>query len=535
MRKLILTFLLLVFTLAGAQAQTISLLADASQLDVGGGNSDFKCVLEASSGLLIGYNQDAEAIVTYDATTSTLGTLRSQADLQSDLSTTGIDACDAATIDGSDNIYMSLRDTNNDSFIYQINADGTAGSISFFPVNGANSLAVMGTTLYVGVVGTFGDVANGLYSVTTPVSGSSTLTVEQNDASMADITLDGTLAVRGNGDVLIMTNEGPFGGAAEPNKIFSVSDPSSAADNASTVTEIADPIASGPLSSADGELLHMEVVAFAGAERIVVVNGSFSAPDGEEIAVIQLDGTATVLATAADIEAATGLSDFAPATDVAFVANAAGDVKIASREGGSFGAYGLVLIESLALPVELATFDGQFTGNGISLSWQTVTETNNAGFELQHRAPNASSFVSAGFVEGSGTTNQVSNYTFFLNTAQSGTHTFRLLQVDVDGDETLSDPITVEVMGEPVVLTGPNPATSGSQVEVLLNMEASQEVNVALYNLLGQKVATIYSGRAEKDRTLRRSVDLSSLASGLYFVRVVGETVSSTKRLSVVR
>jgi len=66
-------------------------------------------------------------------------------------------------------------------------------------------------------------------------------------------------------------------------------------------------------------------------------------------------------------------------------------------------------------------------------------------------------------------------------------------------------------------------------------MEASQEVNVALYNLLGQKVATIYSGRAEKDRTLRRSVDLSSLASGLYFVRVVGETVSSTKRLSVVR
>jgi len=206
----------------------------------------------------------------------------------------------------------------------------------------------------------------------------------------------------------------------------------------------------------------------------------------------------------------------------------------ASGSGGALFSPGAT-VDGSPLPVELATFDGQFTGNGISLSWQTVTETNNAGFELQHRAPNASSFVSAGFVEGSGTTNQVSNYTFFLNTAQSGTHTFRLLQVDVDGDETLSDPITVEVMGEPVVLTGPNPATSGSQVEVLLNMEASQEVNVALYNLLGQKVATIYSGRAEKDRTLRRSVDLSSLASGLYFVRVVGETVSSTKRLSVVR
>jgi hypothetical protein len=206
----------------------------------------------------------------------------------------------------------------------------------------------------------------------------------------------------------------------------------------------------------------------------------------------------------------------------------------ASGSGGTLFSPGAT-VDGTPLPVELASFDGQFTGDGISLSWQTLTETNNAGFELQHRAPNASSFVNAGFVEGNGTTNQVSNYTVFLNTAQSGTHTFRLLQVDVDGDETLSDPITVQVTGEPVVLTGPNPATPGSQVDVLLTMDASQEVDVALYNLLGQKVATIYSGRAAKDRTLRRSVDLSSLASGVYFVRVVGETVRTTEKLSVVK
>jgi hypothetical protein len=526
----LITFLFVLSVSLTANAQSFNLLADASQLDDGNGNSDFQCVVEPSTGPLIGFNEGAEAIVTYDASTSTLGTLRSQADLQSDLATTGIDACDAVTFDeGTGIVYFSLRDTNNETFVYSIAADGAASSIAFTPVNGANSLGIDGGPLYVGIEGQFGDVDNGLYTIPTPLSSTASPTAVLNDATIADITMDGTIDLLSSGDVVIMTNEGPFGSAAEPNKIFQVSDPS----GSPSISEIADPIASGPLS--DGGLLHMEVSFFEGADRIVVSNNSFGAADGEEYAVIQADGSVEVLFTAADIEAETGISDFAPMEDGGFAVDDAGNIVAASVQGGSFGTAALVGISGVPLPVELASFDGQFTGSSIALTWQTLSEKSNAGFEIQHMAPSASSFSGVGFVEGNGTTNQASDYRFVLNSTQPGTHTFRLMQVDVDGEETLHAPITVQVTGDPVSLTGPNPATPGDRVDVSVQVESTQQVDVAVYNLLGQKVATVYDGPISGSSTLNKSLDLSSFTSGVYFVRVIGETLSATERLSVVR
>ncbi|WP_179862100.1 lamin tail domain-containing protein [Longibacter salinarum] len=206
----------------------------------------------------------------------------------------------------------------------------------------------------------------------------------------------------------------------------------------------------------------------------------------------------------------------------------------ASGSGGALFSPGRTL-DGSALPVELAAFDGQFTGSSIALTWKTLSETKNAGFEIQHKAPSASSFSGVGFVEGNGTTNQASDYRFILNSTQPGTHTFRLMQVDVDGEETIHSPITVQVTGDPVSLTGPNPATPGDRVGVFVQVESTQQVDVAVYNLLGQKVATVYNGPISGSSTLNKSLDLSSFTSGVYFVRVIGETVSATERLSVVR
>ncbi len=188
------------------------------------------------------------------------------------------------------------------------------------------------------------------------------------------------------------------------------------------------------------------------------------------------------------------------------------------------------------LPVELATFTAQVSGTQAQLQWETLSETNNAGFDIQHKAPSASSFRTLGFVEGHGTTDTPQSYRFNTRALDAGTHTFRLRQIDLDGTDELHSPITVEVrQGNLMRLTGPNPVQSGMATELTIQPEQSGDVTVALYNVLGQRVQTLHSGQARADDVLRLTLDTSRLSSGMYFVRANGSSVRQTERITVVR
>ena len=58
-------------------------------------------------------------------------------------------------------------------------------------------------------------------------------------------------------------------------------------------------------------------------------------------------------------------------------------------------------------------------------------------------------------------------------------------------------------------------------------------MTVAVYNLLGRRVATLMSGTVDGSVSLR--LDGGSLASGVYFVRAEGETFSATRQVVRVR
>lgn len=188
------------------------------------------------------------------------------------------------------------------------------------------------------------------------------------------------------------------------------------------------------------------------------------------------------------------------------------------------------------LPVELATFTAQVSGTQAQLQWETLSETNNAGFDIQHKAPSAASFRTLGFVEGNGTTDTPQSYRFNTRALDAGTHTFRLRQIDLDGTDELHSPITVEVrQGNLMRLTGPNPVQSGMATELTIQPEQSGDVTVALYNVLGQRIETLHSGAVAADDVLRLTLDTSSLSSGMYFVRADGDSVRQTERITVVR
>ena len=110
---------------------------------------------------------------------------------------------------------------------------------------------------------------------------------------------------------------------------------------------------------------------------------------------------------------------------------------------------------------------------------------------------------------------------------------YRLRQVDLDGSETLTDPISIEPTVEQLRLrkTFPNPARS--QATVRFAVPEQQDVSLQLYDVLGRQVRTVQQGDIQGRQELR--VDVSGLPSGTYFLRLTTDGQTRTQKLTITR
>ena len=195
--------------------------------------------------------------------------------------------------------------------------------------------------------------------------------------------------------------------------------------------------------------------------------------------------------------------------------------------------------ESNTLPVELSTFTAHLDGEQGVLRWETLSETNNSGFAVQHRQPSATpedeSWSRIGFVTGHGTTDEPQSYRFETDPLPPGRHKFRLKQVDHDGSVDLSDPIQIEKKVETTVTlkTAPNPFAD--QLNIELAARTSQTVTVQLFDVLGRMVKQAGPIDVTAHSPERLRFDGNRLSSGSYVLRVQGETFSTTQTVSRVQ
>jgi hypothetical protein len=189
------------------------------------------------------------------------------------------------------------------------------------------------------------------------------------------------------------------------------------------------------------------------------------------------------------------------------------------------------------LPVELAAFIATTDDDGgVTLTWQTLSETNNAGFAVEQQQPDGT-FAEVAFVEGAGTTTEVQTYRHAVPYVPAGRQTFRLRQVDFDGAAVVAGTVEVTVgLDGPYALAAyPNPLRAGTNATIDLTAREAQRVEVALYDVLGRRVAVLFDGEVAASETERLALPASGLASGVYVVRVVGERFQATRRVTVVR
>lgn len=197
------------------------------------------------------------------------------------------------------------------------------------------------------------------------------------------------------------------------------------------------------------------------------------------------------------------------------------------------------------LPVELADFNATALTSAIRLDWQTATELNNRGFEVERRVSGDENWNSLSFVEGAGTSNQTHNYSIVdRDVLKDVTYQYRLRQEDFDGSSTYS-PIrearistaTTGLAVNELKQNMPNPA-SGSTTIPFVVAEKGQ-VAVEICDMYGKVVRTIlFDAKAgvenlvEWDLTDANGV---AVANGTYVYKLMGNGFTQSRKMTVIR
>jgi hypothetical protein len=199
--------------------------------------------------------------------------------------------------------------------------------------------------------------------------------------------------------------------------------------------------------------------------------------------------------------------------------------------GTALGAYSFT-VTFTELPVELVSFDALVDGNDVMLFWETASEKSNIGFEVQSRGPTLNAFLPVTFIEGQGDSRQSAHYSCRIKALDSGSHQFRLKQIDADGTFTYSPTLDVEInLPGTHRLTNAYPNPFNSQATFSLTVAQEQQVHVELFDALGRKVRTLYNGTLTPNISKPIRIDAAHLPTGLYSYLVTGEYFRESKRL----
>jgi agmatine/peptidylarginine deiminase len=177
-------------------------------------------------------------------------------------------------------------------------------------------------------------------------------------------------------------------------------------------------------------------------------------------------------------------------------------------------------IADVTVPVELINLRIFTHGNSVTINWQTVTETNNYGFEIERKNLNHNissiEWEMLGFIKGNGTSVISSSYEFKDVVQTGGNCQYRLKQIDYNGQFTFYSLSEVDIIPFEFNLyqNFPNPFNPTTTISFQIPNE--EFVSLKIYDILGNEVQTLLN-KLVKPGIHNIQFEASSMASGIYF------------------
>lgn len=185
------------------------------------------------------------------------------------------------------------------------------------------------------------------------------------------------------------------------------------------------------------------------------------------------------------------------------------------------------------LPVELASFTANVNKKDVELNWTTVTEINNSGFDIERKENTEWKKVS--FVQGSGTSNNQKEYSYFDRNLQSGKYKYRLKQIDYNGEYEYHEMNTEIIVGIPqkyfLSQNYPNPFNPSTKIDFELPFDS--QVKIKIYDMTGREVSTLVNNLVNAGYHTTQFTGVN-LASGIYFCVIEAVDKNSANKFSKV-
>lgn len=187
----------------------------------------------------------------------------------------------------------------------------------------------------------------------------------------------------------------------------------------------------------------------------------------------------------------------------------------------------------ITFPVELISFTGNVDGKqNILLKWETATEINNFGFDVERSYRDTLLFEKIGFVPGQGNSNS-ENFYSFTDKLQSTPNSlyYRLIQINTDGSFSVSATIKVEIPSPKEYFLSQNyPNPFNPSTKIAYEIPFQEVVKLRVYDILGNMVTTLIN-QEKPAGSYEVEFNTSSLSSGIYFYTLQAGNFMETRKM----
>ena len=188
------------------------------------------------------------------------------------------------------------------------------------------------------------------------------------------------------------------------------------------------------------------------------------------------------------------------------------------------------------LPVELTSFSASVMNNSVTLNWITSEERNNSGFEVE-RMTAAGSWAKIGFVAGAGNSSETKEYSFKDNNLNAGTYSYRLKQIDFNGNHEYFNLQNEVLIGTPsafeLAQNFPNPFNPSTKISFALPVDS--RVTLEVYDMSGKLVQRLLNNEQKSANYYVVDFNASNLSSGMYFYSLKAGNFSETRKMLLVK
>jgi len=205
------------------------------------------------------------------------------------------------------------------------------------------------------------------------------------------------------------------------------------------------------------------------------------------------------------------------------------------------------------LPVELTSFTAAVLEAKVILNWQTAMEVNNYGFEIERNtrlSPLSRGVVNVnavwekiGFVNGNGNSNSPKSYSFVDEKIYAGEYSYRLKQIDNDGQFEYSKTVDVSLIKPDAFLLEqnyPNPFNPATKIKytipsvTLRQAQGDILVSLKVFDVLGNEVATLVNEH-QQPGNYEVEFNADKLSSGVYYYQLRADNFVETKKMLLLR